>query len=883
VAVDGQVIDYVRLRAQLADGLAVVDSSVVRLGTAEATLDGSFGLVAWRTGTLAYRIAIDSLHAFSPWVPLDIETSPPPVFVADNGWAGDYREPPPVDNPTGATEPPLGGRLLAEGTLHGNIERFDIDGRADVENFAFDGNYIGRGRADYDIRGFGTPSPHFTVSAGAREVQVGGVAFDSAVAWVRYEGERYGSGRAIFAAYQDADSEYHGDIEFALSLERSELQLADLTLRFDTVTWQLVQPATIAWGGEGVAVANLDIVSDAGGRVRVNGTLPIDGAGDFDFEIRALEVGQLADLLQRERDVSGTLDLEARVEGTQRAPRMAGAFQLRQATLDGEAVPDMEATFTYAERRLAVDGVLRDGFRELAVITASLPIDLALTSDVEQRLLPGEIAVDIRADELELAALPGITDLVEDVQGRVSGSIAVRGTFDDPIIEGDIDLDVAALRIVPLGVTFENVAGALSMEGSVLRVDSLVAESRGEIRIDGTVDFANLTTPVFALTVVAENARVIDNGTARFDIDADLRIEGPMGEIDITGDVFARRGVMYIPPLAEFGSGEVVNLDDPGTFRYMEGAFDADRERMFARSPLLQQLNVDIALRADRNVWVRSTEANVEIYTPEEVGPLNVQLSGADRSITLLGVLNTDRGEYEFMSRRFRLTRGAATFVGGTEINPLIQVAAEHEVRLPGREAFEIRVVLSGELRDLEITLESTSQPPISQTDLLSYIAFGRDAASLLFQQGSALTGQGAGTGELVGNVAALATQQLAAVALEAAVNELEAGAMRDLGVDVFRITPADIPAELFTGNFGDALLGTEIEAGRYVTDRLFVATHLRYALRPGLRLEYWSPGGYQWRASWMPRFLPLEPTLTERDLAVRSAIGAFLIREWRF
>jgi hypothetical protein len=236
------------------------------------------------------------------------------------------------------------------------------------------------------------------------------------------------------------------------------------------------------------------------------------------------------------------------------------------------------------------------------------------------------------------------------------------------------------------------------------------------------------------------------------------------------------------------------------------------------------------------------------------------------------------------MSRRFRLSRGTATFTGGPELNPIIQVAAEHEVRLPAREAFEIRVLLDGTMRDLTISLESSAQPPISQSDLLAYVAFGRDASSLLMAQGSALSGQGSGSGELVGNVAGMATQQLAAVALEQVVTEIEVGAMRALGVDVFRVTPADMPPEVFTGRWIDMLYGTEVEAGRYVSPRLFVAGQARLGLaRPGLRAEYWSPDGFQWRTAWQPRFVTLEPTLTERDARTTSVFGLFLFREWRF
>jgi translocation and assembly module TamB len=147
-----------------------------------------------------------------------------------------------------------------------------------------------------------------------------------------------------------------------------------------------------------------------------------------------------------------------------------------------------------------------------------------------------------------------------------------------------------------------------------------------------------------------------------------------------------------IPELAELGDSRVVNLDEPETFERIDTVFVAERAALVARPAVLRNLHVDIALTIDRDVWLRSTEANVEIYTPPEVGPVHVRLNGID-SFAMDGTINTDRGEYEFMSRRFVLTRGAVIFTGESDVDPIVQVAAEHEVRMPGREAFQIRVV----------------------------------------------------------------------------------------------------------------------------------------------------------------------------------------------
>jgi autotransporter translocation and assembly factor TamB len=888
--IDDVGADEIRLRVAVDGGLAAIDSSVIRLGSAEAVLHGRIGLVEPHHGRLAYRITVDSLHAFAPWVTGD---TPAAIAAATDTADGRVAAADIVDgrvtavdtatDTTAVQDAPLAGRIHAAGTLSGSLGNLSAEGRVDVEDFVFRGVRASRGGADFAVAALGTATPDVRVDGAFDDVAAAGMEFEHFSVDGEYRGTRYGEGRVSVTAQQDDATDYRADVEFMLSLERNELYLADAALRFDTVTWQTTRPGMIRWSDAGIDVESIELASDDGGRILADGRLPVEGTGDLRVAADNVEFAQVMSLLQQDGTSAGRLDFDIHLAGTLENPVMEGTAALTGATVSGEDAPDVRATFSYAGLELTGSAELTEDGRLLAIADARLPIDLRLAGDVSRRLLPGEISLDIRADSLPLEAFPVITDQVEDVRGNVAGDITVRGTFDSLILGGVVNLDLGSLRVVPLDVHFRDVAGTLTLDGSTLTVDSIAGTSGGPFRITGQIDLASLAEPVFDLEIEATNALFIDTDDIRLRADADIDVRGPVDALVITGEAHARSGMWRIPELAEMGTSRVVNLDEPETFARVDTTFVAERAALVTRPRVLRNLRVDVGLTVDRDVWLRSSEANVEIYTPPEVGPVRFRMNGAD-GLALDGTINADRGEYEFMSRRFVLTRGAVIFTGEPELNPILQVAAEHEVRMPGREAFQIRVVLSGTLRDLSIALESSAQPPIAQTDLLAYLAFGRDASSLLYQQGSALSGEGGSAGALVGNVAGLATQQLAAVALEAAVKEVEAGAMRDLGLDVFRITPADLPSELFTGRYTDILQGTEIEAGRYISPRLFVAAQARTGLnRPGLRAEYWTPSGFQWRASWQPRFLPTEPTLTDGEPRRGGVFGAFLFREWRF
>jgi translocation and assembly module TamB len=336
-------------------------------------------------------------------------------------------------------------------------------------------------------------------------------------------------------------------------------------------------------------------------------------------------------------------------------------------------------------------------------------------------------------------------------------------------------------------------------------------------------------------------------------------------------------GVLYIPPPE---NKNLVGAGDPALFSVIDTAVMADKEIFPSQNPLLANLRMDVELRVDRDVFVRSSEANVEVYTEE---PMGVHVNRAKESLVIDGVLLTERGEYTFMTRRFNIKRGSATFINSTELNPTLQGSAEYEVREPNREAINIQIVVGGTLNSPNISLTSDAQPPITQSDLLSYLAFGRSSSSLLQLEGSGLTN--GGSDNVVGRGAALASRQLAGVALGVLADQIAGSAARSLGADVFTITPADVQTDV-----GDFLRATQFEFGKYIKSHTFVAIKSPLdpaALqRPGIQVVHRFGGlrGYRLETGVDTRYLLREPTLSrDQNIGTTSAFGAFLIREWRF
>jgi autotransporter translocation and assembly factor TamB len=913
-AVEGMAADEVHLRVGIADGLARVDTSFARIGETRAWADGEFGLVAWRDGALRFQVRVDPAHTVSPWLPgpdTGVVALRPAVrqdALAEARAAAERAErrrlvellatgqapspdafppPSPVDTLVlyGIPRQTVEGWFAAEGVITGNIELFDLEAEAEAEELVFRGQYIGSGEADVTWIRRNVPRPILELDASAERLIIEGFAMDSAEARIRHYGDREGAGTAVLAVWQDDDTDYRANVEFTLARDRGEVLVHDMELRLDTLTWTTVGPGTVAWSEDGVEVDDLQFVSDGGGMVALDGRLPIEGEADLQVVLREFELAHIGLLLQDEADISGRVSLEATMQGTLRAPTFDGVAIVADAGRNGAELPDIRVSFAYAGQELAVEAELFEGEgRAFAHVDASLPIDLGIVGQAGPRLLPDRsLMVDVRADSLPLDALPALTDEIEDASGIAAGQFFVRGTWNSPQTEGQFDIWNAELALAQTGVRYRDVAGSISLAGPEVVVDSLVGHAGGPVRVTGTVSFPTLARPGFDLAVSAENAWVMRTSDLRLRIDADLAVTGPFERVVVTGQSRVRQGVIYVP---ETRSKALVSLDQPELLEEIEGRLrELAEDYIDPPSPLLANLEVDVDLHIEPDTWIRSTDYNVEVYTPPDLGPLHIQLDQQAGRLTVEGTVNSDRGHYSFMGRRFVVARGAATFVGATELNPILQVTAEHEVQVRGREDFSIRVVLGGTLLEPTITLETDARPPIPETDIFTYVALGRTAGAVLQQQGSALSGQGSPSGDLVGNVAGLATFQMAALAANMMLDQFESEMARELGLDVLHIAPADLPGELFTGRFADLLRGTQIEAGRYIGPRFFAAVRARPTTEtwPGGILEYSTPTGYRWNVTLDPRFLPPTPTLREVDPERTNVFGALLFREWRF
>jgi autotransporter translocation and assembly factor TamB len=234
--------------------------------------------------------------------------------------------------------------------------------------------------------------------------------------------------------------------------------------------------------------------------------------------------------------------------------------------------------------------------------------------------------------------------------------------------------------------------------------------------------------------------------------------------------------------------------------------------------------------------WLRSGEANIQLE-----GRVRVSKTGA--TYAPVGTLNAPRGTYTLkigpVTRDFTVSRGKVDYTN--DLNAALDIEARHTVRSVRGDTVPIIANMTGTLYQPKLTLSSTVRPPISETDLVSYLITGYPASE------ATAVGQG---GALQTGLSYLSS---------ALSSELERALIQDLGVpiDLIEIRPG------VSTNPSGAESFTQLAAGWQIGNKTFVTLNAGFC--PDLsQLSYKNLGAsFEFRFSREWKFQSsVEPTI---------------------
>lgn len=856
------------LRGALDSGLLRIDTLVAAAPGVDVFAHGELGLVDGRAGDILVEAHSASLE------PLEF------TFFK---------------NIVDPTTPRLGGAGRATGTVSGSVSNFRFDANGALDDFVYDraamdrvtlraaGELVnGDLRLDADARTHSLRVPGRDVdSATIRIDHDAGVTNASAAAWR--------AGQQVVLATGSASS----------FEEETAVRIGELTLGSGDSAWSLAGAATLSFAPLGVHVNGFELRNAAAGAtLRAGGTLAWLSAGvsetdprapplDFTIDASRIPFADVVRLARNDADASGFINGHVNVAGHARTPEVRGDLRIDALRYENAALDQVGVRLDYGESR--VDAWL-DGFhgdRRVVHAEGRVPLDLRFASSDERRL-DAPLELTLQADSLPAGLVLALFESFRDVEGVIDGTLSASGTTLAPEFGGALALRRGELTWDALGVRYENASGTLSVEpGRTTAVDLSASTSdprtgmtvgRGG-RVTGNIDLSTLTDPGLDLVITADRLLGARRRDVELTLSGRIAVGGRYRAPEISGNARVDGGTLYLDEI--YRQYLVVGLEDPVLFQVVDTSLVSVRQMLPpTENPFLRNLVVrDATVTVGAESWLRSREMNIELR-----GDLSIDFNRQREDIRLTGVLDVVRGTYRFdhkpFARVFDVREGTVEFAGTPGIDPNLDITAAYRARAQD-ETLDILARLTGTLESPRVRLTSDAEPPISESDLASYLFFGVPTYAFgITRPGSGDTGSDGG-------------DRFGRPFLEAAASAYGvgyvAGGLQTLAqtyglADYVGLSVARNPGFGANGT-GGLFRGTELELGRYITPRTYVAwtSPLRTPGQlAGFRLEWQFHPKYRMETFAEDRFAG-SPFGLGSTIEPRKVLGLFLLREWGY
>lgn len=544
------------------------------------------------------------------------------------------------------------------------------------------------------------------------------------------------------------------------------------------------------------------------------------------FRINTLALKQYEAFLENVglRRMEGNINLDSELSGVAGAPELQARFGYEDGSISGVPVNEAFFEMNYNNRESELE--LLSEVRSMDQVAARLEGTLPLFIDMRSLTLEDPdgsegLNLKLETSDFQLAAFNDFIDrdLARDLRGKLNAEVDITGTVGQPEPRGNLALSGGRVYLTEQNITLNNIKGELDIEPDEIRINDISAESSGSFSVDGSIGLTDFVPYNFDVRARARNFRVSNTREMDLYVSMDNRLEGTLEEPSLRGQFTLARGEIYLDNFGE-EQVEVIVLEGEEESSFGEDFYNA--------------LAIEMNVLLNRRVRIRNSR-NPELDM-EMDGKLDA-VKAANQELELFGEVRLPDGTATTLGRTFTLDDGSIIFSGPVD-NPQFDISLSYRIRR--QDDVRIIYIISGTADEPEFTFDS--EPEMAFQDIISYTLFGRPFYALEgWEQG--VSGNAGGGGGV------------ADAALDLLLDRLQNVAAERLGVDVVEIDSS-------TRSGG----GTRIKAGKFVSDRMFIAlvqelgsdpnsqVMIEYMLRRNLELiftgseDYRSGVDVQWK-----------------------------------
>ena len=467
--------------------------------------------------------------------------------------------------------------------------------------------------------------------------------------------------------------------------------------------------------------------------------------------------------LEFETPVQGTITANLELQGTMQNPVINANIQSQDLQYQDFDNDNVSFKLSYLDQNLNLQFLITEGSTNVFEAVGNSNIDLNFNK-LGENIEKATINLSVISSGINLSPLSSLVGEITKSEGTLVVDLNATGKLASPTVVGKIELQEATLQTKTIKNDIGIPKALIEMNGQKAVLQTLeLSTSNGNASFQGELDI-----PTFSYTLSGNmDNLLIKPERISAALTGDLNVKGEGEKVDIAGKIEVARLRVTLPDKKPKELPEIQFADvEKDEFVIDSG----DEESYFDKN-----IALDMQVSMRNNNWIRGQGANIELR-----GNLDIKKK-YEQTVRIIGEISVIRGTYENFGKLFRIEEGNVSFSGGQEIDPFLDVTALYRVS-------DINVYINIGGRASEPKIELTSDPSMSETDIVSYLVFGASSSDISSGERSAAGGIASG---LAGGIAASQLQSM----LGSAVS-----------IDVVSIS------------------GTNVEIGKYLTEDLYIA-----------------------------------------------------------
>jgi translocation and assembly module TamB len=664
----------------------------------------------------------------------------------------------------------INGSLHATGRVRGEIKNPQVTLAATVSDFGYKKDLQVKSiNLSAETRG-GFENPQFRLKGNLKGIKFQERNVQSIDLGASSEGKGL---RGNFSILEDPQRSYEVELRLAdLKSREKNLELQKIRLNLGGRTLQNRDVITLIVSPEGVTVKSLNLYY-GNNSILGNADVGFNDTVNAALDLRNINLNDISQIIGLKPTIEGTVSGDINLKGTVEEPNIRvslSAQNLRSMEFKSDRTT---LNLSYLNKRLNLDLNATEDARQILLVSGRANVDLNFKKAGEN-LKDATFNFTIRSAGIDLSPLAGLNKEIKEIHGKVVIDLRASGYIKSPKINGQVKLQDVSLKTQSLRGEIKVPTGLIEMQGErgFLRTLEIQTDG-GSGTLRGDFDLKKLS---YNLSGKMDNFQ-INLKEIEAKLDGDIRIKGGEGKNYVSGNIKITRARIGIPEKPEKQVEDIKFVDQRKEKKPEQFVITEVKQADYFRDNIGMDLNVSIP----GNAWVKGKGANIEVK-----GDLGI-IKKYGGPIIVTGIVNTVRGTYEIFGKLFNVEESTVSFPGTPEINPFLDVKTLYRVS-------NVRIFVNVTGTANKPVIKLSSEPPMDETDIISYLVFGTSSDKI-------------GAGQRV------PLQQKA----QQIMGSMAAGKLKDIVGEKFQLDVATV-----TG--GEKGLGsTQIEAGKYITDKIYV------------------------------------------------------------